>query len=696
MPRTEHTLLIKGDFKDFQTKFDGLTSQLDAFSKKELGVNLKTDSLDFFKKSSKETLEELKRMQKITGDVIDELVDKIKNAKTPEEFARLNQQLVRTKRLAGQVGKEIANWEKPGRNVAGMLRGLAGSMGGGGGAGMGILSKLGIVGAALAVPLAAFGGAYAMGAPRRAIAPQNLAMMGMGGPRTRGGLEAVREQGLQFGFGPQQTIQQQMMGMRAMGEGFRAAPFQRLGRMTGFSPEDLMGVGGGFRQAGMQAFQIPQAVEDMYVRAIAEGFDQARAIDFLKAISDHTATLAAAGGVSPKAIADILGDFMAGSDFFTQNAQRGLTAMAGISQAMSGTGPMSAVQFRSLARLMPEATMTDLLYAQQFRLEELGEQRPGDLPGAQEVLSSFLDALSTTVTGKTLQGASEEDIRRLVPVFRKQFGFSATLAEEVIRAKAVPGGKLDEETQRKIKIEQKNANAKLGDVMGSIDAQTEIQKARLSELVLDIGDGLVPMTAQIQKGVWGIFDLLAKKFGVPEGVDVQRERVEFAESERQFLLKRIKTGRASQTERQRFEELTKKRIAFYSERAHQLRSPKTEMAEWEADMPAYGMGIGGPTAEITRPPSRAELAQAKKEGTQSVQAQRDLIAAQKAYAESHRKAAKAVDEHAESSVRAKRKMDRAGRRGRRVSPTVRVTSAADEDLIDIRDVGNIDSVDTND
>lgn len=548
MPTTKHTIIVDAKIDGFKTKFEQLTSKLDEFSKKEYGAAFDAKKLNTFQTQAKGVIEKLKDFR----------------TKTDESVGA----------TLRRTGQQIAAGVQ---QVGGAVAGAAGGGGAGGMAGLaGLAAKLGAAGAVAGIPLALYGAASMAGAPRRGIAGQNLQIMGLGGPRSLGGLEGLRQQGMGYGYGARETLQQQTTGMRAMGRGFQARPFQRMARMMGLSPEELIGVGGGLRQAGIGAGQIPRAIEDMYTRAVAHGFDQSRAFDYMRAVSEHTAQLATTGGVSFKSITGIMEGFMKGSPFFRQNAQRGLTAMAGISQAMTGQGPIASVAIRALSGLMPNASVRDLLYAQQFGLEELSTRarRSRGMPSAGRQMTAFMNTVSQMVTGRGIHElrGDENSIRMLVPVMRQQFGFRASMAEEIVRAMS-KGGTYDiGKVNKLISEEQKRANVQLADIQASMDMSTEVQKAKLTELTMDIGDVLVPLVQSINDAIWKVVDWFATLIpGAKLTPEEQARRMRAVEAPLESYRSRIEKG----FELSSYEQ--KEYLGFAEKRRQGLLEQRTEL-----------------------------------------------------------------------------------------------------------------------
>jgi len=536
MPRSEHTLLIKGDFKDFETKFKGLSDKLEAFSRKELGVNLKTESLDIFKTKSTEVIGNLKTMQQATKKAIDELAASLKTAKSPQEIDKLNKHLIVTKRFARQIGKEIQTWEvaEKGKQFSGMLQKMTSGMGGiarlgagggmGGGAGMGLLTKLGVAGAIAAIPLALYAGASMLGGPRRGIAGQNMQIMGLGGPTSRRGLEGLREAGIGQGFGAQETLAAAAQGLRTMGPELGRAGtmgrFAQFARGTGMELGETMQIGGAFRQQGLRGQQIARQMEEIYARATAQGFDKSRALNFLQMTAQATSAMAQSGSANIAGTTGIVEALARKSGFFKETPARGFAALTGMTAAFTASsGPNQMLALRALKR-MPGAgskSMADLLWRQRFGF---GEAVPGEKGRTAVGLGNqFL----RTITEAGAGGMSLEQIRSANPEEREQrtrmgairmqetLGVSMSLADQLVRAMVKnPEAQESKDLQQKIKDEMEKNKKTTGDIVESIDGQVKVQEAMLEELKLDLGDAMVPLTVMINKGIWTMVKLLGK------------------------------------------------------------------------------------------------------------------------------------------------------------------------------------------
>lgn len=267
--------------------------------------------------------------------------------------------------------------------------------------------------------------------PAVSRAGKMLDLMSLGYRGGSNGLRGLERGGLSTGYGVDDTRSQAAMMQRLVGNTNSLGDAQKFSRTSGFGVDEITGMMGGFRQAGVGSKDSMKMLHDMFRDAVATGFDETSARDALDVISTNTTELASSGGASPKAIADVVKSLMASSSFFSNNARAAGSAFQSVDQAFTGgSGATQALAFRALAKLNPGASPMQLI-------EKVGFGLGGSRGSGVEGFKGFLSQVGGLSTGRSVGAGTRlsEDQRASFSVNLKNvLGVKQTLATEIVEA----------------------------------------------------------------------------------------------------------------------------------------------------------------------------------------------------------------------------------------------------------------------
>lgn len=480
MANNEHKIVVNAEvrnFSSFKKEITDAKKLLDTLSKNKVGIKIDDSFLKNYKKNFtdlKKVLEdEIKKqinLLKSYDDAIDKTGNKLKN------IAKIN-----------SIGARLSDYQKTYQDVGGGGGGDAGggggtggaeeSGGGGGGRGRGVISRLG-VGRYLTLY-----GAYRLGKKlydtEFGLASGRMGLKGLGANNQD--IEEVQKGGNFAGYTQMESLQQALEMKRATGSLQGMKEMQLFSRISGYGMDELTGVMSGFRQSGMRNSESVKMIKDIYTEAIRNGFDESRAIEILQSISEYTGAMSEKTGINVESVRSIIEGLMGSSEFFSQNAGRSMTAMQGAAGLFGASGNMSAISYRALKALNPNASFDELL-----RMRTLG--LTGQEGGAGfDIYNQMLEQLGTATAGHKVKFGGG---------LQQMNGKMGHFAAVIKSAMGLPEGQISEEiaksflTGDKTKLLKsaqdvnKSINEKMLDIMNS-EEKTLLQIAANTKDIAD-------------------------------------------------------------------------------------------------------------------------------------------------------------------------------------------------------------------
>jgi len=519
-------ITIDGDFSPLLKGFRKTTKELEKMSKK--GFSLKIDDKDFknFSKFSMDTFTKLEKLSKQYEGSLKRLNNiRKKGVELTQKQVREERKLqAHLKNVQSGISSQRGHFgagnllQRGGARVGAMGFRGAGAMGGvlqglGGAARM-----MGPVGMVAGGAAAAYMGARALAAPRRRLAGLNLTFRGLRrGATSQDELEDIRQSGNRFGFGATETMESANMLQRNIGD-IRSAEdmeqFARARRGTGLDPDTLATITGAFRAAAVDQGGAKLGGDEgtlkktmkLYQQAMVSALDTSGAIKFLQVSAEMTEQIANEGTADAKAISDTLTSLSQASDFYKANVARGTAAFKGAEtffKSKEGTG----LAIRAMTGEKMSGSPAELLFKQQLGFMQGAVDIGGETfqgMGAKG-LGAIIRELGFEVTGKTnLKSMGRDEKAMAALTLSQQFGISASNAGKLLEAGM--SGKLGEISKEKLDElltpEGKQHDKKMASLMGSVDKTIKSNEASLEEMVLDIGDGLIPIMTSMEEGIW--------------------------------------------------------------------------------------------------------------------------------------------------------------------------------------------------
>jgi len=520
-------IIIDADLRGAEKSFSKFSKTITKmFGGKGIDFKINTKAMADFKKFSLDTVNSLKK--ELAGyerelERINEI--KRKTGKLDEkEFINRRKIHRLMKETRGDLGKQRSNFQ------AGNFFQRAGASATGAGHGVvgGVLGRIGNAarimgpaGMALGGAVGAYMGARAIGAPRRQLAGANLTFRGLSRQAlSEDQMEGLRESGVQYGFGPQETMQSAAMLQRLGGDVDRGSlsEFGRQRRVTGLDPETLTSITGAFRAAAIDEKGAALGGEsgtqkrlmELYKTAMVSALDSSGAIKFMQQSAQMTEQIANEGSADINAIQGTLTALAQADEFYKANVGRSIAAFKGAEgffRSKEGTG----LAIRAMTGAGMSGGPAELLFKQQLGFTQGDISIGGDTFKGMggKGLSAITKELAFETTGETnLEGMNRDQKAMAALTLQQQFGISASNAGRLLEAGMT--GKLEEmspdQLKKLLQSEDDERHNKEMSIWNSMDHEIKENEARLEELITDIGDPLVKHMSSMEDGIWRLVE----------------------------------------------------------------------------------------------------------------------------------------------------------------------------------------------
>ncbi len=490
---------ISADIKNVQKALSSIAKEAEGLGKKKFGINLDPKTLEVFKKTIKGVYDELEKRNKDLSKVLNSLGQNLTKELDPNKIKAISREISNISNEITKNTREMKQLFGP----AGMSAGGAGGQGGGG-----FLAGLGGMRTALAgLGIgAAFYGIKRMMNPAFQSARSRTQLRGLGG-MSGSDLYGLQRQGMEFGFSPEESRQQGVNMLRSTGSLQGLAGVQTLSAGTGIGVDELTGVMGNFRNAGMANNKSLELMQKTFTEAVAAGFDKSRAFDALQIVAGNTAAMASGSNVDPQKVKDIIMNFMSSGSFFSQNADRANVAAQSLDRAFTSSGPLAGVAYRSLLGMNQFKGMRPIELERIRGLGLFGSGGAG-LEGAQQFLGQF----GTMTTGRRVgkgTNLNNQEFASFSVALRDSLGIHQSLADEIVKA-FVEGD--NKSLKEKMGQAQKSLEENIKDALTSPDANLGRIAAATESLQEEFSRSLADPLMTVADYVIKIHDLIAPVF----------------------------------------------------------------------------------------------------------------------------------------------------------------------------------------
>jgi hypothetical protein len=352
--------------------------------------------------------------------------------------------------------------------------------------------------------ISAYQGASMLAAPRRALAGQNLDMMGLAGRRISDQeLAAMRGAGVGYGFMPEETMSSAIGLQRQAGNVSASAltRFSKLRRQTGLGSEELTGIasalrGGAISKEGVGLEQNLDKAGKMYAEAVKAGLDKSGALRYLSTMTGILEENAENGDLNQSTLSKIALSLTEGSEYFKANPSRALMVAQGADASFQNSAN-AGLAMRTMRSLETQGGPMELLLKQKMGLFgkgfSLGGQEFGSIKagGLSQYVKEIAKASGVDMS-KGLQGQSRERLSTATLGVAGQLGIKPMMAAKLMEAtqKGPISDKLLQEIQ--------------DSTLDSTDLLIKKNEAGFQNVVMTLGDSIAPKLANIEGYVAGI------------------------------------------------------------------------------------------------------------------------------------------------------------------------------------------------